>query len=531
MTNQERADILANAAIDVFGTVPANDKENIAAEFVKVKSALRAVTDLATVGAGINVVDFGAVGNGTTNDTAAFQAALDAAATQGGGIVFVPAGSYLLTAAIAIGALTTLLGEGNASRLIFSQTGSPNAGITITAVSDVAVRDLFIDHDGGTAASTKSAIHVDASSAGANFLFADLHIIDAAQDGIRIVGKAAIKTNAKVARCTVDGAKRHGIEFAEDCSGSVAFACRIKDANGDTSKHGQGLFCSGSGSNPTVGCSFTGNIVEGCENGIRMQGINNAATGNLVSGCLIDGIRLRGTAITATGNQVTGCTEQGIKSENGTDHTITGNVVTGCSEDGIMVRYTDAQPTGVSITGNTVTGNTQNGIRVYGGTDITITGNTVKGNGQNGIAVEGPTVGSARTCTEILIQGNNLRGNATGGSFDNIRVNQSGGTVDFVSIIGNRLNGDSAAVNGGINITVTPTTRIDVIENISFGHNTSDLSIPGGGVVYLRHTDFRTFAAPTMAAMNGSTWYATTGGANQAMYVRENTAWIEVGAM
>src|SRR5262249_27997511 len=43
-----------------------------------------------------NVRDFGAVGDGSTKDTIAFQKALDACAVGGGGDVIVPAGNYLI---------------------------------------------------------------------------------------------------------------------------------------------------------------------------------------------------------------------------------------------------------------------------------------------------------------------------------------------------------------------------------------------------------------------------------------------------
>src|SRR5437867_1359281 len=42
-----------------------------------------------------NVRDHGAKGSGTVDDTAALQAAIDAARKAGGGIVEVPAGNYL----------------------------------------------------------------------------------------------------------------------------------------------------------------------------------------------------------------------------------------------------------------------------------------------------------------------------------------------------------------------------------------------------------------------------------------------------
>lgn len=43
----------------------------------------------------ISVKDFGAVGDGVTNDTAAIQAAIDAVNAAGGGVLFFPAGNYL----------------------------------------------------------------------------------------------------------------------------------------------------------------------------------------------------------------------------------------------------------------------------------------------------------------------------------------------------------------------------------------------------------------------------------------------------
>jgi len=48
----------------------------------------------------INVKDFGAVGDGIVDDTAAIQAAINQAGAEGGGIVFLPSGSYLVSGPI-----------------------------------------------------------------------------------------------------------------------------------------------------------------------------------------------------------------------------------------------------------------------------------------------------------------------------------------------------------------------------------------------------------------------------------------------
>ena len=48
----------------------------------------------------VSVKDFGAVGDGVTDDTAAIQAAVDAVWDAGGGVVYAPGGTYLVTATI-----------------------------------------------------------------------------------------------------------------------------------------------------------------------------------------------------------------------------------------------------------------------------------------------------------------------------------------------------------------------------------------------------------------------------------------------
>ena len=84
------------------------------------------------------MVDFGAVGDGVTNDTSAFAEAL-AAATPGHA-VYVPEGTYLITTTLALGGGVVIRGAGPARTLIHSQ--HDHATFSITGEEPVAVTTL-----------------------------------------------------------------------------------------------------------------------------------------------------------------------------------------------------------------------------------------------------------------------------------------------------------------------------------------------------------------------------------------------------
>ena len=73
-------------------------------EFNAIATALATKADSsASSGSGlVSVKDFGAVGNGVTDDTAAIQDAIDTLSAAGGGTVFLPAGAYKITSNINI---------------------------------------------------------------------------------------------------------------------------------------------------------------------------------------------------------------------------------------------------------------------------------------------------------------------------------------------------------------------------------------------------------------------------------------------
>lgn len=103
-------------------------------------------------GAPLNVLDFGAVGDGVTDDTAAIQAAIDAL-PAGSGAVYLPSGLYLVDPAVGIDLVSgmTLFGDGRANtQLVAKPVGGtilkrafnpigPNAYVDSVIVRDIGI--------------------------------------------------------------------------------------------------------------------------------------------------------------------------------------------------------------------------------------------------------------------------------------------------------------------------------------------------------------------------------------------------------
>lgn len=102
----------------------------------------------------LNVQDFGAIGDGKTDDTQAIQSTVNAAVAAGGGAVYVPAGIYLVSASIEMFSHTTLYGDGMGATIlkVRDQVGVDVIGVVRTqiarstvALTNVRVSDLTLD--------------------------------------------------------------------------------------------------------------------------------------------------------------------------------------------------------------------------------------------------------------------------------------------------------------------------------------------------------------------------------------------------
>ena len=112
-----------------------------------------------------NVRDFGAIGDGFTNDTAAIQACIDAVAATGGGVAFMPRGDYLVTglvlkAGVSLSSLTPHRGYGYnvwTARIKTTTPGAtvidtpiiaPGGGLASSRLNNPCVQGITIDGGG-----------------------------------------------------------------------------------------------------------------------------------------------------------------------------------------------------------------------------------------------------------------------------------------------------------------------------------------------------------------------------------------------
>jgi hypothetical protein len=142
-------------------------------------------------GSPFNVLDYGAVGNGTTNDTAAIQAAIDAAIANGGGTVYLPAGTYKTTASINItDDVIRLVGAQQYASIILSDhTGN---AINIATNNQPYVGNLYIKRNtiGARGSRTGVGIRVYGDIAGASSVQANVEFcrIEGFSKGLDLYG-------------------------------------------------------------------------------------------------------------------------------------------------------------------------------------------------------------------------------------------------------------------------------------------------------------------------------------------------------
>lgn len=250
-----------------------------------------------------NVEDFGAVGDGLSDDSAAIQTALNAAAATRngmyGGFVYLPKGTFLIGSQLVIPNGVGLRGSGPASTKV-KATNTFNATSMIRNDNQVGgqeyafLESLTVDGNQGSGAVCSTAL-VDFVSLFINSYVRDVVIENGSNVGLRIAAAAATGPvyveNTWVVRCL-----GHNVLFEETASntGSASGLVCVNLTSEHQASNKSAIYLKGLGR--CSGWSFYNTHIE----------MGSAATGRTgitidgVSYVLFDGVQLLATASTVT---------------------------------------------------------------------------------------------------------------------------------------------------------------------------------------------------------------------------------------
>jgi len=437
----------------------------------------------------VSVKDFGAVGDGVTNDTAAIQAAIDYCISSGQKL-YVPAGTYMISSPLIYGSNVSVFGDGPSSIIknttartddkIMLQPSSQSGSVSKCDFSNF-VLDQRCDHYGDSGSALAVSINGVTNTSFTSVIFRNIITMAIWSDSSSVGAAATRQFSAQ--NCTVENSNGGGFSFFGEITD-----CRIVDCHFANCKDDAVAFQDLAAAPTEIparivvsSCTFKDNnrrnTYSSTPHAILIFGCQNVSVvGNVIEKTCADGIVVQyGAANRSKDVSVVGNTVYLAGS--------TPDSTVGVPGSGIRVLQSDR----VSVSGNSVTQSRTSGIGASRCTSVSVTGNSSTLSGNEGISIG--------DCVDAVVSSNVTLDNGT--SLVNqfgILTESTNGTFfcKNVSIVGNRSgdtrSGGSRTQQYGFYNAGTDTTQIDVSGNNFFNNAVATL---GGNWSFLTLRKFR----------------------------------------
>ena len=311
----------------------------------------------------VSVKDFGAVGDGVTDDRAAFQSAINAVVASGGGVIYVPPGTYQFVSFASInGNNVQIVGAGDASILRKAATGTTPAILNLTgsggSVSNFKLSNVRVVNQLVTS-STTALIHLD---------WPDLNGYEVSNcsfsNPVGAINCLFIKTqvgktvrHVRVQNNRFESSGRMHFELINHDNGDVYAASDVFITGNYFGSASFGVSLSGPMEKGTV----SENIFENCSYGIELVGMrsitidSNVFAGTMTSGLISTSGSMEMTNVVISNNTTRGRVTGRIFLSNLSRAVITGNqfyttsalVLSGAGTTGCLLRDNVINTTGV----------------------------------------------------------------------------------------------------------------------------------------------------------------------------------------
>jgi hypothetical protein len=410
----------------------------------------------------VSVKDFGAVGDGVTDDTAAIQAALNL-----GGSIFIPSGTYLTNSGLTVSVNgTRFYSENSSVKLLMGS--SPTTNLLNIQANNISIIGIHLDGGGNTP--VQGSAYGDLSLVSVATLSTDILIENCKIGNIT-------KINGKVCALSVHG---NGTKTTvSNCTFYDITAERTADVNVADSK----------------GIS------------LKTASVSSGAAELYITGCLFDSIKTKysGTATVhsdADGKGIRGHWEEATYGVAEFKVVITGNVFKEFSES--CAKLTGIQ--GVIFSNNIIkSGWTslndatfQSSVYIFQNRSgmATISGNVITGFADKLIDIAGTysktfvisdnTFKCTKTRSSLTLGGNGITisGNVFNLDDNNERFIDIGSALSNVVFSGNAMSYGVNSNNGAIGWRFISAENAVVIDNLLFSGNTINFTSTGGSAAY-----------------------------------------------